>query len=122
MADLTKQDKKDIKDIVSGTLEDSFPRLFEKALTPLASAIQKDFESIHKRFDKIDKRFDFLEERLGKVENDTTYLRQWTGILNQQIDDIKEALKKVVYRDELEALEKRVERLERVVEKSGIEK
>ena len=52
---------------------------------------------------------------MNKIENDVSYLRQWTAMLDKQIDEIKEQLEKVVYRHELRALEKRIERLEKIV-------
>ncbi|MFA6096740.1 MAG: hypothetical protein WC788_03890 [Candidatus Paceibacterota bacterium] len=70
----------------------------------LALMIGKGFEHMDSRIDKIDNELEKVEMKLDNLEN----------INMRDHEDIKMRLDNVAYRFELVALEKRVERLEKI--------
>lgn len=78
----------------------------------LARLVQGGFDGINKQMRD---GFNLVDEGLNGVESDTKYLRGWADVLDRRIDEIKQQLDKVVYRHELDALRKRVEKLEEMV-------
>ena len=103
-----KELKQTLEEVFDTKFDEKFSQNFDKKLEPFAAAIQGDIKGLR---DEIREGF----TRMSKIEDDVSYLRQWTTMLDKQIDEIKEQLEKVVYRHELRALEKRIERLEKIV-------
>ncbi len=60
----------------------------------------------------LDKKIDGLGKELQEFKKDTKYK---LDLIVKEIKEIKDKLDKVIYRPELEALEKRVEKLEETV-------
>jgi len=60
----------------------------------------------------LDKKIDGLGKELQEFKKDTKYK---LDLIIKEIKEIKDKLDKVIYRPELEALEKRVEKLEETV-------
>ena len=112
MPGLTKQDKKDIKEIVDGSLEVNFPRLFEKALSPFAGAIQSDIAEIKKDVKEI-------KEDLTITKEDLTITKDKVFVIESEILDVKKKLENIVYRHELEAVKDRIAEIEK---RAGIKK
>ena len=85
---LTKEDKKDIEDIVDGKLDPINARL---------DKIDERFDGIDARLDKIDERFDKMDERFDKMderfdEMDTRFDRV-EGRLDK-LEETQEVMKK----------------------------
>lgn len=95
---LTKQDLKGIKGVVGEVLEENFPQLFEKAIEPLAQAIQKDFKKVDERFNKID-------EKLLKIDDDINYVHSHLSLIEEKLD-------KKVDKEVAHSLDSRVRKLE----------
>ena len=70
-------------------------------LDNLAGMIKRGFDGVDKRFESVDKRFDGIEKRLANLEEGQ--------------EEIKLKLDNVAYRFELVELQKRVDRLEKIV-------
>ncbi|MDP1706532.1 MAG: hypothetical protein Q8L36_01805 [bacterium] len=89
----------------------------DKKIDNLATITQKEFRGVYERFERIDKRFEKIDGRFDKLElkldSDFNFLNGRLDLIEREIADIKEKLDKVVYRHELDALQARVEKLEK---------
>ena len=101
---LTKQDKKDIKEIVVEAIGPLATKEFVTGtIEPLATAIQADFGRMDERFDKIETRLRNINNRLDALE--------------LEILDIKKTLNNIVYRHEFELLKDRLTEVEKKLAK-----
>ena len=113
---LTKNDLKQITQIVSQQLSEAYQQLF----LPHFDYMYGKFDSIDKRFEKIDERFDKIDERFERIEKEMSLLREK---LDQHIITTDERFNEVlaligyynenkVEKKDFVRLEKRVSRLE----------
>ena len=70
---LTKQDLKQIKDVVV------------EAAEPYFTAIKGDFNNIDDRFSKIDGRFDKIDGRFDKIESDLGWVKDKLSSLERRV-------------------------------------
>lgn len=88
------------------------PKSKEITNEDLARMVKRGFDSVDKRFDGVDKRFKAVDKRFDGVDNRLGNLEKRMDILGRGQEEIKLRLGNVVHRFELEALKKRMDRLE----------
>lgn len=81
---LTKEDKNDIREIVS--------EVFDVKLEPFATAIQTDMKHMETR---LSGRMDSMEERLIKIEDAVNYSSHSFSLLMRDLDETKKRLSRV---------------------------
>ena len=79
--------------------------MIQRGFLDIKDDIKNEISSVRKEMDS----------RFNKVDRDISYIHNHLGLIEREIADIKEKLDKVVYRHELEALQARVEKLEKLL-------
>ncbi len=82
----------------------------ETTVDTLARMVDEGFKEVHEQFRSVRKG---MNERFNKVDDDIRYIHSSLDVIQREISEIKEQLKRVVYREELEAVKARIARLEK---------
>lgn len=123
MNGFTSEQKQELKEIVSG--------VFDEKLEPFAMAIQSDLKNIREDMRsmeaRISERLKVIDERLLRLEDDVSYLRGAVSLLQQEILEIRDFLKGVVTKEEVEILrisvkelETRLSKMEKIAAEKGL--
>ncbi|OGG40640.1 hypothetical protein A3A21_03025 [Candidatus Jorgensenbacteria bacterium RIFCSPLOWO2_01_FULL_45_25b] len=93
---LSEEDKKDIKEIVSGVFDVKFDEkldsAFDRKLEPFARMVQSGFTEVQGGLAEVRKDLIRIEERVIKIEDGFINFRERDDLIERRIDELDEHL------------------------------